>query len=252
MQWCIQLTRAWSLHLKFRWQITAKHHMPITHWSWSWLPMLPRHSVETHCLSQCQWTLNRCHLSSLSHCRLICGLKEWNWYKMTSALKRKKAHMWGIIDQSFPTILLYEQKTHHHNCYHHWQWNFYGHGRIPAEKAAFSWCCGTLISLCLACTHLKLAGPLLFLSHGGQGLTPSPPPCSQRQGLSSSAWLWTNTFSACMAASTLLRTSFSHAPPLQHISVKPDPSWWTCRRNWQEKQAGIHVADCHLCHGLTI
>ena len=42
----------------------------------------------------------------------------------------------------------------------------------------------------LTCTHLKLAGPLLFLSHEGQGVTLSPPPCRQGGlGLSSSAGL---------------------------------------------------------------
>ena len=30
----------------------------------------------------------------------------------------------------------------------------------------------------LTCTHLELAGPLLFLSHEGQGLTLSLPPCN--------------------------------------------------------------------------
>ena len=49
----------------------------------------------------------------------------------------------------------------------------------------------------------------------------------------------------------VLSTSFSHAPPLQPISVKPDPSRWTCRRNWWLRQESMQqTANFATCGSL--
>ena len=67
-----------------RWQVQLNTHTPLTQQSWSGLTVLFRHSVGSHQRSKRthsthQGTLIHSHFSSLSHCGLILGLKEWNW-----------------------------------------------------------------------------------------------------------------------------------------------------------------------------
>ena len=70
--------RPQSFCQKCRWQVTFKHHTPLTHQSRSGLAMpLSSHSVGTyqetssHAARQGTFTLSHSHLSSLSHCGLI-------------------------------------------------------------------------------------------------------------------------------------------------------------------------------------